>query len=174
MENLKQEVQQLQIYQQICEHSQDLIAMITSDPKALFIYTSASHGRVIGFQPHHLVPGQTSFLDLVHPVRSASTSLFSYYSQNADSCVCTCRTMSLKYERFSSDWRTWAIRIDVRCSSFWCVWAALVYWILTVSVSMCMFAIVRFRIKDGGRRALQRRDVCTNGRHGHRVLHACG
>jgi hypothetical protein len=70
VENLKQEVQQLQIYQQICEHSQDLIAMISADAKALFIYTSASHSRVIGFQTHHLVPGQTSFLDLVHPVRA--------------------------------------------------------------------------------------------------------
>ncbi|TMW65546.1 hypothetical protein Poli38472_008188 [Pythium oligandrum] len=67
VESLKQEVEQLRIYQQICEHNPDLIALVTSEPKAILLYTSGSHGRVLGFQNHHLVPGQTSFLDLVHP-----------------------------------------------------------------------------------------------------------
>lgn len=104
VENLKQEVQQLQIYQQICEHSQDLIAMITADPKALFIYTSAAHARVIGFQTQHLVPGQTSFYDLVHPDHVADVrSILQRLENVGDSNRFRFRIKSVEGEYFDAE-----------------------------------------------------------------------
>lgn len=76
VESLKHEVQQLQIYQQICEQCLDLIALVSADSSAIFLYSSSAYTRVLGYQGHQLIPGQTSFLDLVHPVRSARPTLF--------------------------------------------------------------------------------------------------
>ncbi|RLN06690.1 hypothetical protein BBJ28_00003026 [Nothophytophthora sp. Chile5] len=67
VESLKHEVGQLQVYQQICEQCLDCIALVSAESSAIFLYSSAAYTRVLGYQPHQIVPGQTSFLDLVHP-----------------------------------------------------------------------------------------------------------
>lgn len=70
VESLKQEVAQLHMYREMCEQSADLLALVASEPSAVLLYTSSAYSRVLGYQSHQLVPGQTSFLDLVHPVRT--------------------------------------------------------------------------------------------------------
>uniref|UniRef100_M4BWF2 PAS domain-containing protein n=1 Tax=Hyaloperonospora arabidopsidis (strain Emoy2) TaxID=559515 RepID=M4BWF2_HYAAE len=67
VESLKHEVGQLQVYQQICEQSMDCIALVVAEASAVFLYSSAAYTRVLGYQNHQIVPGQTSFLDMVHP-----------------------------------------------------------------------------------------------------------
>lgn len=67
VESLKHDVTQLQIYQQICEQCIDLIALVSQD--AIFMYSSAAYARMLGYQNDQIIAGQTSFLDLVHPVR---------------------------------------------------------------------------------------------------------
>lgn len=80
VESLKHEVGQLQVYQQICEQCQDCIALVGAEASAVFLYSSAAYTRVLGYQNHQIVPGQTSFLDMVHPdnvqeVRAVFTKL---------------------------------------------------------------------------------------------------
>ncbi|RLN57338.1 hypothetical protein BBJ29_005608 [Phytophthora kernoviae] len=80
VESLKHEVGQLQVYQQICEQCMDCIALVAAEASAVFLYSSAAYTRVLGYQNHQIVPGQTSFLDMVHPdnvqdVRSVFTKL---------------------------------------------------------------------------------------------------
>jgi len=70
VESLKQQVAQLHMYREMCEHSPDLLALVAPEPAAVLLYTSSGYSRVLGYQSHQLVPGQTSFLDLVHPVRA--------------------------------------------------------------------------------------------------------
>lgn len=67
VENLKQENADLKIYRQICEQCMDLMALVTSEPSAVFLFTSSSYARVLGYQSHQLVTGKTSFLEHVHP-----------------------------------------------------------------------------------------------------------
>jgi hypothetical protein len=69
VESLKHEVGQLQVYQQICEQCMDCIALVAAEASAVFLFSSAAYTRVLGYQNHQIVPGQTSFLDMVHPVR---------------------------------------------------------------------------------------------------------
>lgn len=71
VESLKQEVAQLHMYREMCEQSPDLLALVAPEPAAVLLYTSSGYSRALGYQSHQLVPGQTSFLDLVHPVRSS-------------------------------------------------------------------------------------------------------
>lgn len=99
VESLKHEVNQLQIYQQICEQCLDLIALVSQD--AIFMYSSAAYSRVLGYQGHQIVAGQTSFLDLVHPVRIVTCVvvllLATVRSNNSCACclfVLLCRKMS--------------------------------------------------------------------------------
>ncbi|KAF1775390.1 NADP-dependent oxidoreductase domain [Phytophthora cactorum] len=68
VESLKHEVGQLQVYQQICEQCMDCIALVAAEASAVFLFSSAAYTRVLGYQNHQIVPGQTSFLDMVHPV----------------------------------------------------------------------------------------------------------
>ncbi|CAI5721896.1 unnamed protein product [Hyaloperonospora brassicae] len=80
VESLKHEVGQLQVYQQICEQCMDCIALVTAEASAIFLYSSAAYTRLLGYQNHQIVPGQTSFLDMVHPsnvqdVRAVFTKL---------------------------------------------------------------------------------------------------
>ncbi|CAH0488267.1 unnamed protein product [Peronospora farinosa] len=67
VESLKHEVGQLQVYQQICEQCMDCIALVAAEASAIFLFSSAAYTRVLGYQNHQIVPGQTSFLDMVHP-----------------------------------------------------------------------------------------------------------
>lgn len=67
VESLKHEVGQLQVYQQICEQCMDCIALVAAEASAVFLFSSAAYTRVLGYQNHQIVPGQTSFLDMVHP-----------------------------------------------------------------------------------------------------------
>lgn len=87
VESLKHDVNQLQIYQQICEQCCDLIALVSQD--AIFMYSSAAYSRVLGYQGHQIVAGQTSFLDLVHPV---SCCLFVVASLL---CCCCCQQTNM-------------------------------------------------------------------------------
>ncbi|KAH7460673.1 hypothetical protein PRIC1_006278 [Phytophthora ramorum] len=80
VESLKHEVGQLQVYQQICEQCMDCIALVAAEASAVFLFSSAAYTRVLGYQNHQIVPGQTSFLDMVHPdnvqeVRAVFTKL---------------------------------------------------------------------------------------------------
>ncbi|KAI9906362.1 hypothetical protein PsorP6_002979 [Peronosclerospora sorghi] len=80
VESLKHEVGQLQVYQQICEQCMDCIALVVAEASAIFLFSNAAYTRVLGYQNHQIVPGQTSFLDMVHPdhvqeVRAVFTKL---------------------------------------------------------------------------------------------------
>lgn len=100
VESLKHEVNQLQIYQQICEQCLDLIALVSQD--AIFMYSSAAYSRVLGYQGHQIVAGQTSFLDLVHPVSCCLLALLCccWHLSNLTHLGCClfvlCRKMSRK------------------------------------------------------------------------------
>lgn len=73
VESLKQEVAQLHLYREVCEQSADLLALVSMEASAVIHFSSSAYSRVLGYQSHQLVPGQTSFLDLVHPVRSPAS-----------------------------------------------------------------------------------------------------
>nr|CCA20678.1 conserved hypothetical protein [Albugo laibachii Nc14] len=67
VENLKHEVQQLHIYQELCEQCSDLIAMLSTEmPGYIFAYRSTAHARLLGYEMESIVIGQSSFLDFVH------------------------------------------------------------------------------------------------------------
>lgn len=67
VEALKQEAAHLQMYREMCENSADLLALMTPEPSAILLYLSSSYMRVLGYERHQLEPGETSFLDFVHP-----------------------------------------------------------------------------------------------------------
>jgi PAS domain S-box-containing protein len=68
VENLKQEVQQLQIYQQICEQCVDLMALVTSESNPIILFASSSYARILGYHTNQqIIPGKSSFLEHVHP-----------------------------------------------------------------------------------------------------------
>ncbi|DBA05334.1 TPA: hypothetical protein N0F65_007496 [Lagenidium giganteum] len=112
VENLKVEVEKLQIYQMMCEQCLDLMALVTSEPSAVFLFTSSSYSRVLGYQSHQLLSGQSSFLDHVHPdniteVRSifqkfskmGETKKFTFRIKAADGTYHRAETMARMAER---------------------------------------------------------------------------
>ncbi|CCI49918.1 unnamed protein product [Albugo candida] len=67
VENLKQEVQQLHIYQELCEQCCDLIALLSTEiPGYIFTYRSTAYARLLGYEMESIVIGHSSFLDFVH------------------------------------------------------------------------------------------------------------
>ncbi|GLD92238.1 hypothetical protein PINS_up000771 [Pythium insidiosum] len=118
VESLKMEVQQLQIYQQVCEYNQDLIALVTAEPKAVFLFTSSSYARVLGYQGSQLIPGQASFLDLVHPSQVAEVrSIFQKFSNIGDFKRFRFRIRSADGEFFDAETSARVAEKGVVCST---------------------------------------------------------
>uniref|UniRef100_K3WD31 PAS domain-containing protein n=1 Tax=Globisporangium ultimum (strain ATCC 200006 / CBS 805.95 / DAOM BR144) TaxID=431595 RepID=K3WD31_GLOUD len=116
VESLKHEVSQLQIYQQICEQCLDLIALVNQD--AIFMYSSAAYSRVLGYQGHQLIAGQTSFLDLVHPENVQEVrSVFQKFSALGESKKFQFRIKSVEGEYFRAETSACMTDKGVVCST---------------------------------------------------------
>lgn len=181
VESLKHEVSQLQIYQQICEQCLDLIALVSQD--AIFMYSSAAYSRVLGYQGHQLIAGQTSFLDLVHPV-SVCIFLVLRPVRRALTCSVVANVVTLQenvqevrsvFQKFSALGESRKCKHGyARCVCCWC--GIEVYTDVCVSLDLSLLLDLRSSIPDkiSGRRILPSRNVGVYDGQRCRVLHARG
>ncbi|RLN54686.1 hypothetical protein BBJ28_00005806 [Nothophytophthora sp. Chile5] len=118
VESLKHEVGQLQVYQQICEQCLDCIALVAAESSAIFLYSSAAYTRVLGYQPHQIVPGQTSFLDLVHPDNAQEVrAVFTKFSTLGETRRFQFRIKSMEGEYFRAETSARLAEKGVVCST---------------------------------------------------------